>query len=98
MHYHHLTILWSYLQGLSLTASNQRWLAERLIESSAIQDKKPFAVNADSFDEIDNEAISYTMEELNARIDEAEAEIDHGEGKSFEEIMKGFKKELTWLK
>ena len=27
--------LWSYLQGLSLTASNQRWLGERLIEASA---------------------------------------------------------------
>jgi len=25
--------LWSYLQGLSLTASNRKWLAERLIET-----------------------------------------------------------------
>ena len=24
--------LWAYLQGLSLTASNRKWLAERLIE------------------------------------------------------------------
>ena len=24
--------LWSYLQGLSLTASNRKWLAEKLIE------------------------------------------------------------------
>ncbi|MBR1485170.1 MAG: hypothetical protein IJ612_05705 [Prevotella sp.] len=30
-----LNHLWSYLQGLSLTASNQRWLGERLIEASA---------------------------------------------------------------
>ncbi len=29
-----LNNLWSYLQGLSLTASNQRWLSERLIEAS----------------------------------------------------------------
>ena len=29
-----LNNLWNYLQGLSLTASNQRWLAERLLESS----------------------------------------------------------------
>ena len=29
-----LNNLWSYLQGLSLSASNQRWLAERLIEAS----------------------------------------------------------------
>lgn len=26
--------LWNYLQGLSLSASNQRWLAERLLENS----------------------------------------------------------------
>ena len=30
-----LNNLWSYLQGLSLTARNQRWLGERLIEASA---------------------------------------------------------------
>ena len=28
-----LNNLWSYLQGLSLSASNQRWLGERLIEA-----------------------------------------------------------------
>ena len=27
--------LWSYLQGLSLTASNRKWLAERLVEPQA---------------------------------------------------------------
>lgn len=32
-----LNNLWSYLQGLSLTASNQRWLGEKLIEASAAQ-------------------------------------------------------------
>ena len=31
-----LNNLWSYLQGLSLSASNQRWLEERLIETSKI--------------------------------------------------------------
>ena len=34
-----LNHLWSYLQGLSLTASNQRWLGERLIEASASRSK-----------------------------------------------------------
>ena len=29
-----LNNLWNYLQGLSLSASNQRWLGERLIEAS----------------------------------------------------------------
>lgn len=32
------------------------------------------------------------------RIDEVEAEIERGEGKSFQEMMEGFKKELLWLK
>lgn len=31
-----LNNVWSYLQGLSLSASNQRWLGERLIEASAM--------------------------------------------------------------
>ena len=34
-----LNNLWSYLQGLSLSASNQRWLGERLIEA-AREDKE----------------------------------------------------------
>ncbi len=29
-----LNHLWSYLQGLSLTARNQRWLANHLIEAA----------------------------------------------------------------
>ena len=29
-----LNNLWSYLQGLSLTANNQRWLANHLIEAA----------------------------------------------------------------
>ena len=35
--------LWNYLQGLSLTASNRKWLAEKLIEpqpSTDINDEK----------------------------------------------------------
>ena len=31
-----LNNLWNYLQGLSLTASNQRWLGERLIDASTV--------------------------------------------------------------
>ena len=34
-----LNKLWSYLQGLSLSASNQRWLGERLIEASKVAKK-----------------------------------------------------------
>lgn len=35
-----LNNLWSYLQGLSLTASNQRWLASHLIEAAESTEKK----------------------------------------------------------
>lgn len=35
-----LNNLWSYLQGLSLSASNQRWLGERLIEASKVAKKR----------------------------------------------------------
>lgn len=30
--------LWNYLQGLSLSASNRRWLAERLLNPSEVVD------------------------------------------------------------
>ncbi len=39
-----LNHLWSYLQGLSLTASNQRWLGERFIEASTTAKAKPETV------------------------------------------------------
>ena len=35
-----LNHLWSYLQGLSLTASNQRWLANHLTEAAERTEKK----------------------------------------------------------
>ena len=54
--------------------------------------------NLDIFEEINDDMQPYTMEELNARIDETEAEIDRGEGKSFEEMMNGFREQLLWLK
>ena len=51
-----------------------------------------------NFEELNDNQQPYTMEELNARIDEAEEEIERGEGKSFDEMMAGFRKELLWLK
>ena len=41
-----LNNLWSYLQGLSLTASNKRWLGERLIEASTAEGKSVKATNS----------------------------------------------------
>ena len=35
-----LNNLWSYLQGLALTASNKRWLAERLYESTKADSRR----------------------------------------------------------
>ena len=52
----------------------------------------------DAWEGLDDNLPPYTLEELNARIDEAEEEIDHGGGKSFEEMMDGFKQRLLWLK
>ena len=57
--------------------------------------------NADAlsrFDNLQDDETPYTMDELNARIDEAELEIERGEGKSFEEMMSVFKQQMTWLK
>lgn len=34
-----LNNLWSYLQGLSLSANNKRWLGERLIDSATTHHK-----------------------------------------------------------
>ncbi|MBR0180511.1 MAG: hypothetical protein IJQ04_02445 [Prevotella sp.] len=51
-----------------------------------------------NFEELNDEQEPYTMEELNARIDEAEEEIERGEGKTFNEMMNGFREKLLWLK
>ena len=54
--------------------------------------------NLEDFEDMGDDMQPYTMEELNARIDETEAEIERGEGKSFEEMMNGFREKLLWLK
>ena len=48
--------LWSYLQGLSLTASNRKWLAERLIEpqvSTVMNDEDIRQGLADAFQQLE---------------------------------------------
>lgn len=50
------------------------------------------------WENLDDESSPYTLEELNARIDEAEEEMSRGEGKSFEEMMNGFRQNLLWLR
>ena len=88
--------LWSYIQGLPLTASNRRWLADRLVNTPLNDKPDETEVPSDAMESISDDT-PYTMEELNSRIDEAEIEINSGKGKSFEEMMNGFKKELSWL-
>ena len=55
--------LWHLAQSLSL--DNQRWLADKLYENIEQKQEETLA--------------PYTMEELNARLDEFEAELEKGE-------------------
>ena len=44
-----LNNLWNYLQGLSLTASNQRWLASHLMEAAESNESKSKKVESTDF-------------------------------------------------
>jgi len=63
-----------------------------------MKDKLNSMAYGPAFEELNDDQPPCTLEELNARIDEAEAEIERGEGKTFEEMMNGFRQELLWLK
>ena len=69
-----------------------------IIHKDMASEPAAMTVGLNSFEELNDDQQPYTMDELNARIDEAEEEIDRGDGKSFEEMMAGFRKELLWLK
>ena len=57
-----LSNLWQYLQGLSLTSANKRWIADHLYEQAR-----------------EEEIVSpYTVEEINARLDRSEADVEAG--------------------
>ncbi len=56
--------IWNTLLGYNLSTANKRWLAEHLIEQ----------VEAETKEQLE----PYTMAELNARIDRAEADIAAG--------------------
>ena len=60
-----LNNLWSYIQGLSLTASNRKWLAERLIEPIKKETPVP--------------PVSQTWEEAMSDLDESEREFECGD-------------------
>ena len=64
--------LWNYIQGLSLSARNQEWLAARLQESSRLARTKT-----------KRDKTLMSEEEFFANVDEAREEIKRGEGISF---------------
>lgn len=71
--------LWNYLQGLSLSTSDRRWLADRLIESTKEEDKEIFAQARSAIEEmrIQSEAngnSEMTLEEINEEIRQARLE------------------------
>ena len=63
----------------TLTPSNMQWLGEHLIEHARTE----------------GDAKPYTMEEINAMIDEAEAEIAAGKGTPHEEVMREWDEEIA---
>ena len=73
----------SILQMLQpLSADNKRWLGEKLIEESHEEEH----------------LTPYTMEEINGRIDDFEAELEAGEpGYTLEEFDTQMRKEHDWL-
>ena len=74
-----LSNLLEFLYG-TLTPSNMKWLGEQLIEHARSEEEN---------------LKSYTMEEIDAMIDEAEAEIAAGKGTSHEEVMREWDEEIA---
>ena len=50
------------------------------------------------WDQHDADVVPYTYEELQARIDEGEAQFERGEYKSHEQLMSELQEEYSWLK
>ena len=66
-----LTNLLEFLYGI-LTPSNQKWLGEHLIEHA---------------ESIEDPLRPYTMEEIDARLDESERDIEEGRYYTTEEVF-----------
>ena len=77
-----LTSLLEYLYG-ALTPSNQRWVAAHLAEHANMEEGEDLK--------------PYTMEEVNAMLDEAEAEISAGIGTPHEDVMREWDEEIACL-
>ncbi len=74
-----LTSLLEYLYG-TLTPSNQRWVAAHLVEHANVEE---------------GEALKpYTMEEINARLDQSERDFAEGNYYTHDEVLKMLDEEL----
>lgn len=72
--------LLDYLYG-TLTPGNMRWVAEHLVMQA---------------DKVENPNIKpYTMEEINAMLDRAEADFEAGKGIPDEEVMREMDEEIA---
>ena len=65
--------LWNVIQGLSLSSTDQRWLADRLSESAKADDKAILAQARIAIDEMrkqseENGNSEMTLDEINAEI------------------------------
>ncbi len=74
-----LTGLRDYLTG-TLSVADMKWLVKELTEYAKIEE---FPLK------------HYTMEEINAMLDEAEAEIAAGKGTPHEEVMREWDEEIA---
>ncbi|MBQ7698593.1 MAG: hypothetical protein IJT35_08465 [Paludibacteraceae bacterium] len=75
--------VWNTLLGFNLSTANKRWLAEHLMAQIEIETAQ--------------QAEPYTMAEINARIDRAEADIAAGRVYSMEVARKHRKEHMAKL-
>lgn len=76
-----LSLLLDYLNA-TLTPDNMRWMASQLAKQADLQEES---------------LKPYTIEEIDAIIDEAEAEIAAGEGTPHEEVMREWDEEIAHM-
>lgn len=77
-----LTSLLDYLYG-TLSSSNMRWVGEHLIEQANKREK-----------EQGYDLTPFTMDEIDAMLDEAEADFEAGRGIPHEQVMREMDKEI----
>ena len=73
--------IWDGLLAYNLTTANKRWLAERLLDQVAIEESESLK--------------PYTMDEINAMIDRAEADYAAGRVYDDEEVWRDIEKEFA---